>query len=224
MFSRVVLTLVSFSLLATSVVLGQRELSGLIQASATDESFFETLLGHDRSQAISYRSTDDFLRRCINVAGGLYGALQPEERQESARFNCLENADNAVAQMPSYALGWFAKSLFSYQLGQPKAGEAALVQAQQVGRHEQWLAEGRVQLAEDHFTTLSPAALSGHRSDLELLAQSARGVTSVARRYATQPDFRERITLVVEQLPVEDQVRFLNTVRGASQAFGMVMP
>ncbi|MBJ6989226.1 hypothetical protein [Devosia sp. MC521] len=195
-----------------------------MQVGTTDESFFETLLGHDKSQAISYRSTDDILRRCINVAGGLYGALQPEQWQELARFNCLETADNAVAQMPSYALGWYAKSLFSYQLGQPQAAEAALVQAQHVGRHEQWIAEGRVQLAEDHFTTLSPAALSGHQQDLELLAKSARGVASVARRYATQPDFRERITLIVEQLPPEDQVRFLTNVRRATQTFGMVMP
>lgn len=224
MFSRVVLFFVSVSLLATSVIAGQRELAGLAQVGATDENFFETVLAHDHSLPPSYKSADSILRRCINVVGGLYGALQPVERMELARWNCLDQADTAIARMPSYALGWYAKALFSYQLGEPKAGEAALIKAQQTGRHEQWIAEGRVQLAEDHFSTLSLAALSGHQKDLELLAQSARGVASVARRYTTQPEFRERITLIVEQLPPEDQVRFLNNVRRTTQTYGMVMP
>jgi hypothetical protein len=223
MFSRVVLALASFALLATGVVVGQRELSGLVQVGTTDENFFQASLAGDRTEALSYRSVDGILQRCVNIVGGLYGALQPGERVELARLNCLETAEKAVAQMPSYALGWYSKSLFSYQLGQLQAGDFALVQAQQVGAHEQWIAEGRVQLAEDHFATLSPAALAGHQRDLALLAQSGRGVASVARRYVSQPDFRERITGIVEQLPPEDQVRFLNNVRRATQTLGMVM-
>lgn len=224
MLSRFVLILLSGSLLVTSIVLGQRELSASPLVGTTDDNFFEAALVGDGVDPLSYRTTDEILRRCINVVGGLYGALQPTERIELARINCLAKAERATSQMPSYALGWYAKSLFSYQLGQIEHGNIALVRAQQIGPHEQWIAEGRVQLAEDHFDILSPAALTGHLRDLELLARSNRGVASIARRYVTQPAFRERITSVVEQLMPEDQLRFLNNVRRATQTLGMVMP
>lgn len=224
MLSRVILILMSLSLLATGVVLGQKEWSGLAEIGSADEMFFELKLISNSDHPLSYRTTDDKLRRCINIVGGLYGTLQPVERTEKARQNCLKEAESATNLMPSYALGWYAKALFLYQLGQPEAGDAALVLAQQIGPHEQWIAEGRVQLAEDNINILSPSARTGHKRDLELLAQSNRGIVSIARRYVTQPDFRERITAVVEKLPPESQVRFLNNVRSATQIFGMVNP
>ncbi|MBJ6989221.1 MULTISPECIES: hypothetical protein [unclassified Devosia] len=224
MLSRVMLVFVTGSLLATSVVVGQRELSSLVQAGIPDPDFFEAVLADEVSPSLSYRASDDLLRRCVNIVGGLYGALQPEERTARARAICLDIANQTVEAMPSYALGWYAKSLFSYQLALTENGDAALISAQQIGRHEQWIAEGRVQLAEDHFSSLSPQAQAGHEQDLELLAQSRRGVASVAHRYVTQPDFRERITSIVEKLPPEDQTRFLNNVRRATLEFGMVAP
>jgi hypothetical protein len=222
MLNRVLLVFVAGSMLATSVVVGQRELTSLVQTGIPDPDFFEAVLADEVSPSLSYRASDDLLRRCVNIIGGLYGALQPEERTTRARANCLDLANDTVDLMPNYALGWYAKSLFSYQLGLTENGDAALVSAQKTGHHEQWIAEGRVQLAEDHFSSLSPEAQRGHEQDLELLAQSRRGVASVAHRYVTQPDFRERITSIVEKLPPEDQTRFLNNVRRATQQFGMV--
>lgn len=224
MFTRVLLLLLTGSLLATSIAIGQREVSALTYLGANDSAFFDLALADDIHPTTSYSATNGLLQRCVNVVGGIYAALQPEERATRARENCLNRTDASLEDMPTHALGWYAKSLLSYKLGRPEAGEAALINAQVTGRHEQWLAEGRVQLAEDNLATLSPTAFEGHIKDLELLVQSRRGVASVAQRYATQPQFRERITSVAETLSAEDQLRFLNNVRSATRQFGLATP
>lgn len=173
------------------------------------------------SPSLSLSGTDEILRRCVDVVGGLYGRLQPEAMAQAAQSNCLALARSAVGAMPTYPFGWYAVALFSYRVGAAEDGEQALVRAQQVGAHEQWLAEGRVRLAEEHFEDLGSMALAGHRADLELLARSRRGVASIAYRYVSDPGFRERITAIVETLPNEDQVRFVSNVSRAAERYGI---
>ena len=61
-------------------------------------------------------------------------------------------------------------------------------------------------------------ARATHQRDLALLVQSQRGIATIARRYVAQPDFRERITAIVEALPQADQVRFLANVKEATSS------
>lgn len=223
MLGRASLIAVSIALLSGAGVVAQREIGAQAVAGLSDMSFFNAMAVGDGSLPLSYRLTDALTQRCVNVVGGLYGTLQPDDTALEAKGNCLTLARQAVADMPTYALGWYASALLAYQLERNEEADAALVMSQQVGRHEQWVAEARVQLAEDHLSSLSQQALDGHAEDLQLLARSARGVRSIAYRYVTQPNFRERITLIVEQLSPEDQIRFIGNVRNAAQIYGMVV-
>lgn len=221
MFSRLALVFCCALLLAGAAIAAHRELSAQSVLATDSTGFFDQMVASTPALALSYRSLDALNQRCANVVGGLYGNLQPADTTDAARSHCLQLARATIADMPTYALGWYAASLFSFQLGNPAQGTELLAKAQKIGRHEQWIAEARVQLAEDHLAELSDDALAGHVQDLELLARSARGVRSIAYRYVTQPDFRERITLIVEQLSPEDQIRFVANVRHAAQQFGI---
>jgi hypothetical protein len=119
--------------------------------------------------------------------------------------------------MPSYAYGWYSIAAFSFALADDERGLYALRRSQAVAKSEQWLTERRVQLSEIYLAQLDEAALASHRQDLILLAQSNRGVRSIARRYVEDANFRERITALVETLPDADQARFVANVRLAAR-------
>ena len=95
---------------------------------------------------------------------------------------------------------------------------ARYVQSAKTGRTEQWVASLRVGLSEAHRQQLDAAALATSDRDLALLATSRSGVALIAYRYVNEPDFRERITAIVEALPGEDQENFLSRVRQLAQA------
>ena len=93
--------------------------------------------------------------------------------------------------------------------------DLALRNSQLTGPNEQWIARYRVNLAETYFAQLSPAARKAEEADLRLLASSERGVKLIAQRYIADPDFRARITAVVETMPGERQAAFLRSVKRA---------
>jgi len=126
---------------------------------------------------------------------------------------CLAIADDTVAAMPSFSYAWLVGARASADLGDLDGMNRRLLASRQTGPTEQWIAEARVALAEEHFEALEPSVLAGHEADLGLLAMSARGTATIALRYLSDPEFRERITAIVETVPDAQQRWFLANVR-----------
>lgn len=203
-------------------VLAQRELA-LVQASAgSEQDVFNRFVDADLPAPGSISGTNRVIKRCAETTEGLYGALQPAQLTARARTHCLAFARRAVAAMPSNGFAYFLIAQSRFAEADMASANGALLRSYELAAHEQWLAEARVDLAEAHFQSLLPVVLEGHRSDLELLALSSRGVRSIAYRYVSDPGFRERITLIVETLPPEEQARFLSLVRRAATQYGFV--
>jgi hypothetical protein len=55
--------------------------------------------------------------------------------------------------------------------------------------------------------------VTSEEADLRLLASSEKGVRLIAQRYISNPDFRARITAIVERMPQERQIVFLKSVK-----------
>lgn len=193
------------------------EADGQRSGSGSDADFFEMMAGPATDLPLSLRATERLLSRCVTVVGGFYGFVQPPTTSASAREGCLSLAREAVEAFPTYAFGSYALAQFLFARGEAGPANAALARSQDVGAHEQWVAELRVNLAEDQFERLSSEVLAGHERDLRLLALSGRGVRAIAARYIGNVAFRERITAIVETLPQENQRRFVSHVNSYAQ-------
>lgn len=155
---------------------------------------------------------------CMQVTSGFFGRAQPTQRRSAAVENCALLADRIIAGSPAHGYAWLLRATTAKEYGVWSQFNNALFQSQRVNPSEQWLAELRVQLFEDHFENLSDAARRAEASDLTMLVQSRRGIRSIANRYVDNEAFRERITSIVEALPPEVQARFVNTVRHAARS------
>jgi hypothetical protein len=155
------------------------------------------------------------LDSCREAIGGPYGRLQPTDTRRLVLEHCLASADAIVGESPSYAFGWFIGALAATTLGDVEGFNARLKNAQVTGPSEQWIAELRVGLVEDNYAHATADVLTRHDADLRLLVQSPRGIQSIAARYASEPDFKSRITTIVETMPEADQARFVAEVRRA---------
>jgi hypothetical protein len=162
---------------------------------------------------LSRPAHDLVLDDCVQVAGSLYGLSMPTEPRNAALATCTAAAAGFADASPAYSYAYYVKALMAAERNDPTALNAALAQARAVAPTEQWLAELRVKLAEDHLPQLQPSGLAGHEADLGLLVTSQRGIRTIARRYATVESFRSRITAIVEKLPVEQQKRFIAALR-----------
>lgn len=159
----------------------------------------------------------NLMQQCDASLRSRFSRRLPEEPRQRLQTNCLELADQVSAEAPSSTFAWYVGALAAAQLGDMSGFNSRHYRSQVAGPWEQWAAERRVDLAEDYFSDLDPQVLERHLGDLTLLAQSNRGVRSIASRYVSDPDFRERITLIVETLPQDIQQRFLSNVQRASR-------
>lgn len=177
---------------------------------------FDALAAGPADPGLSYPSHSLALQNCLEAMTSIFAATQPRKVRAAVAANCLVTADGITAQEPSNTLGWYVGALAANGTGDTAGMIERLRQAQITGPSEQWIVERRVDLAEDHLAALPPDVLAAHDRDLTLLAQSQRGVASIARRYVRQADFRDRITALVEKLPDWQQGRFLEYVRAAA--------
>lgn len=143
--------------------------------------------------------------------------VRPAEQIERFAVACRNYSQAVAASMPTNSFAWLVLANASHALGDMPSMNRALELSQMSGPNEQWLAERRVALAEDNFDSLSDAARTGNTRDLAMLATSYRGVKTIATRYVTDEAFRNRITTIVSELPVEVQRRFLSSVKRAAQ-------
>ena len=170
---------------------------------------------------LSLQSSRATLNSCLSAMTSVYGRLRPAKERLEVATNCGGFAEASAAIMPSNSYAWYIASLAAVQnANTPKFEENWLLSAK-TGQNEQWIAGLRVALLEDHFDLASPVQLEAERHDLAVLVMSKVGIGSIARRYVSQPGFRERVVSVVETLPEADQARFVAAVTQEANSSGM---
>jgi hypothetical protein len=192
------------------------EAKSYLSAGVLPRERFDALAAGDVDIGLSTASHMLVLNNCYEAMTSVAGRLQPAARRNAAATHCLVIADRISAGEPANSFAWYVGALASAENADTPGMMQRLRMSQISGPSEQWIVELRVDLAEDHLSTLPPDVLAGHERDLTLLAQSQRGVASIAQRYLRQADFRERITTLVEKLPAWQQGRFLEYVRAAA--------
>lgn len=171
----------------------------------------QAALGH----GVSSYSKEIIMKDCLQ---GLIVLAQSEMfdiKNAMLAEKCRLRSAQVAEKTPTDSFAWAVNALASALLGKTELLNTALVASQKVGPNEQWIARRRVEIAEMFLVSLDAAARSAHDADLTLLAGSYRGVRYLARRYVTNPDFRSRITTVVEKLPADQQRMFLANIRRA---------
>ncbi|CAN7442054.1 hypothetical protein LJR016_002843 [Devosia sp. LjRoot16] len=212
---------VTLALATSGAAVAYIEAKAYLSAGIVPRERFDALVADDIDIGLSSASHTLILRNCYEAMTSVSSRLQPTVRRSAVAANCVATADRISAEEPANSFAWYIAALAAAETGDIPGMTQRLRMSQLAGPSEQWIVELRVNLAEDHLAALSPDALAGHDGDLTLLAQSQRGVSSIAQRYVRQAGFRERITALVEKLPAEDQQRFLDYVRGAAnQATG----
>lgn len=158
------------------------------------------------------------LDACVEAIGGTYGRMQPGDSRQAVLEHCRSEAAAIARETPSAAYAHYVGALAAARLGDKAGFNASMLQAQVTGPNEQWIAELRVGLVEDQLADATPEVAARHAEDLRLLVASGRGVASISRRYVRQPEFRERITAIVETMSEAEQARFVALVgRAAAQ-------
>lgn len=203
-------------LLAVAALAGYLEAAPFFSAGPTARDQFAAWRDGHVVDGLSVGAHTVLMDSCLLALTSAYGRAQPTPDRLQVARACADRATAQTAVSPSFAYGWYVLAMASSQAGSWDTMNRALEMAQTVASREQWLAELRVALAEDNFDRLAPAALALHERDLALLVRSRRGISSIAERYVANPNFRARITDIVEQLDQDSQRAFIDAVRAAA--------
>ncbi|KKB09808.1 hypothetical protein [Devosia chinhatensis] len=152
------------------------------------------------------------LRDCatvVNRLGSLEMLYRPEAERQAMAEACLEMASSITAEMPNYSYGWYVGAAAAAALKDWTEMNDRLWRSQVSGPTEQWIAMERVALSERYVDKLDARALAAEDADLRMIVVSSRGIRALARSYVSRPQFRERVTGIVESMPSRDQRRFL---------------
>lgn len=168
---------------------------------------------HDAPSLLGKRMVLD---ACVEAIGGAYGREQDSDSQSRVLEHCRAEADTIAAEAPSLTYAHAVGALAAARLGDFDGFNTRMLQAQITGPTEQAQAEWRAAVVETYLAEASPDVLRRHEADLRLLVASDRGIASISQRYVGQPDFRERITAIVETMPPAAQARFVSRVRAAA--------
>lgn len=171
------------------------------------------LVRGDLQRAFSFYGQKRLMAACMQGMTGMWSVLATPEQRLAHAKNCLERALSFAEDTPVEALTWTVASRASLVIGDIEAMNRYLRYARNSAPNEQWVAGLRVNLAEDALATLSDSNRREHNSDLALMVLSRKGISAIAGRYWADEAFRERITAIVEQMPNEDQRRFVASVK-----------
>lgn len=208
--------IVTLALATSGAAVAYVEAKAYLAAGILPKERFDALAAGGIDVGLSTASHTLILNNCYEALTSVTARLQPAARRRGVAANCLLVADGISAGEPANAFAWYVAALAAAHNDDLPTMTERLRMSQMSGPSEQWIVELRVNLAEDHLAALTPEVMAGNDRDLTLLAQSQRGVASIAQRYVRQADFRERIIALVEQLPAEQQQSFLYNVRLAA--------
>lgn len=166
--------------------------------------------------ALSIMSQNNALLDCataLDAMQSLAVMYSTAEARAGIAPKCLVMADRLAEQSPSNAYAWYVGAQASATIGDWDGFNQRLAMSWRAGPTEQWIGELRVALAEDNYSRLDSQTIAANDADLHMLVLSLRGVRTIAARYVANPDFRERITAIVEVMPAENQQLFVANVR-----------
>lgn len=209
--------LLAILLFAMSVFSLSKEITPFFSETSSPALRFANLEQGQADLGISIAAQKLLFNDCLESFAGPAGMAQPSIRRSAMLKHCQTLAKDSTNSKPSFAFAWYIGAFTAAELGEYQTFNHQLSASQKTAPNEQWLAEFRVNLAEDNFDQLDSSTLQGHNDDLKLLVQSRKGVSSIAKRYIQQNSFRERITNIVETLSQDDQRRFIVNVRSAAQ-------
>ena len=144
--------------------------------------------------------------------------LLPDEERRTIAMSCERLAGAAGEQNPFFSFAFMVRAFAAADLDHVDVLNDSIVRSQAAAPNEQWIAIPRVQIAADRVADLSDEALAAHQQDLRLLASNYIGTGVLAKRYAADEDFRERIVSVVETMAPVQQRTFLRRVEEALSA------
>lgn len=163
----------------------------------------------------SSKSHMQTIEGCFEATTTVYGRLQPTNQRMSVIDNCDRQLDKIIANAPTNALAWYAKSLMAALRKDTAEMNLAMATGRTVSPNAQWIAELRVALSESERDQLSAANLIGNDADLQILLRSQSGVEAIIRQYVSVPSFRQRIIELVETLDDDQQRAFVEHLRAA---------
>ncbi|HEY8593661.1 MAG TPA: hypothetical protein VIL84_00310 [Devosiaceae bacterium] len=209
--------IVAAGLLGFSAYVASVELKPYLQGNIASFQPEEGLAKGLPDVGLSLQSQQLALMRCAEAARSVTERLQPSKLRQPAMRNCQLLADRITSASPTNSFAWLVGAMAAAELVDPIGMRDRLRRSQETGPTEQWIAQGRVELAENARRRFGPDGLDFEAGDLKLLVLSQSGIGAIASRYLGQPDFRDRITTIVETLPERDQERFVNWVAGAAR-------
>lgn len=167
--------------------------------------------------ALSAYAKRQVLSSCHYGLTSQLALVRPEAETKRFATACRNYAYAVAKTMHTNSFAWLVLAAASRAVGDDSAMNQALQISRQTGPREQWIVERRVAFAESHFDALSEQTRAGNDEDIALLANSFRGVKTIAGRYVANEAFRNRVTDVVSRQPDEIQRRFIHFVREAAK-------
>ena len=134
-----------------------------------------------------------------------------EQRQKIAPF-CGNLAQAAVEVSGADSYAWAILSMAQMQSGDLALAEQSLIRSALTAPTEAWIARTRFDFVQDHYDAFAPEVHAIGDADALLLIDGSFGHV-VARRYVTDPAFRQRTEALLESQSPQVQRRFLSLVR-----------
>ena len=204
--------LLGLSLCAAAGFAGVAEFGGKLPAGQSLSARAEALTRDGVWPGMSFASSWQTLRDCHELMDSAYALTRPTSERFGIVRACMDLAVANTRLTPTSSYAWLVRAIAAAGLKDLADFNAAMRMSQLSGAYEGWISQMRVDQVERHFALADDTVVQGHKADLAMLVSSVAGITSIARRYLMQPDFRERILSVVETLPQPDQQRFVGIV------------
>lgn len=209
---KLVLLIVSVvSVLAGYFAFG-REYAVAYFSRSPDFRIFESLASQSEVIRLPFssRGMREVFEVCGNVQQGIIYELQPENVRQVIDGKCLDLAQAALADNPTYGAAYTIKMVSSTQ---PQDIRAATVLSQRTSAYESWGAKLRLAKSIGLVGTGDADFEMALRDDIVFLAQTNGGRAWLADLYGRVPKAQSLLTQTLETRPVAEKSDFLQKVR-----------
>ncbi len=195
------------------VYVSLREAPAFLSASWSERATLAALSTGMLEPAFSPQSQLSYFYSCRIALTSISGRAQPSATRHDIAAQCLANADRVAAASPDFAIAWYTGALAASITADWTGLNQRLRHAYRAGPFEQWIAELRIDLAEDNYAHLDPDLPDLHRADLRLLLSQDTGRRFLVPRYHALPGLRSHIDALLPELPPAGSTRFGNMVK-----------
>lgn len=203
------------AVIGTGTVTGYLELRPFSIQAQGEKERFQNIAADRLAPGLSAYSGRFVLDDCLNAMTSLYGRLQSETRREAVAAGCTQLSATLLRRAPTDAYAHLIAAFASRSLGDREAANRQLALSHATGANELWVAELRFELFEDDLENLDLQMREAADADMLLLLRHHRGQQALVRHYLAKPASRERISAMVETVPIETREAFLHYLRTA---------